>query len=266
MKQKICSFQYIQSRCTISTWQQLVRDRLILILIDVECWLSYDLISPHRDIYYISPIDVHVQSATPFWLLPQKIMWIVPFFSPSLCMLGVLHLYVTHSSINNAILKWRCQTKCPLSFNVYQPPFCFSTCTYVTRSSHMSKIFNFEIFTPPSGYLKMLHFDANPINIGYLVTELWAIYQHWNQYKTKEFELFLFQYLKNDICDIRFFALDHVTYRIRHGFVLFHVFPNIADMVEKQNGRRPPSPFSIYDWCTLLNSESEGIPWRRWSP
>ena len=36
--------------------------------------------------------------------------------------------------------------------------------------SRMSKIFNFEIFTPLSGSLKMLHLDAN--HIGYLVTEL----------------------------------------------------------------------------------------------
>ena len=46
-----------------------------------------------------------------------------------------------------------------------------------------------------SGNLKMLHFDANPIRMEYLVTELWAIYQRWKQYKIKEFELFLCQYL-----------------------------------------------------------------------
>ena len=44
--------------------------------------------------------------------------------------------------------------------------------------------------------LKMLHFDANPIRIRCLVTELWASYQYWKQYETKEFDLFLGQYLK----------------------------------------------------------------------
>ena len=72
---------------------------------------------------------------------------------------------------------------------------------------HMSKIFNFDIFTQRSGDLKMLYFDANSIIIGYLVTELWAIYQHWKKYKIKEFELFLCQYLKNNICDIRHIPL-----------------------------------------------------------
>ena len=32
--------------------------------------------------------------------------------------------------------------------------------------------FKFNFFTPLSHNFKMLHFDANPITIGYLVTEL----------------------------------------------------------------------------------------------
>ena len=39
------------------------------------------------------------------------------------------------------------------------------------NESHV-KIINFQILTPHSGNLKMLHFDANPIRNGYLVTEL----------------------------------------------------------------------------------------------
>ena len=61
---------------------------------------------------------------------------------------------------------------------------------YVTRSremSHMSKMFNFEFLTPLSGNLKMFNFDAYPIRIGYLVTDLWAIYQGWKHYETKRF-------------------------------------------------------------------------------
>ena len=69
----------------------------------------------------------------------------------------------------------RTDPKCHKNLKIY---------IYVTQSremSHMSKIFNFEIFTTPSSNFKMLHFDANPIKIGnlflgYLVTELWAIY------------------------------------------------------------------------------------------
>ena len=34
------------------------------------------------------------------------------------------------------------------------------------------------------------------------MSELWTIYQCWKQYETKEFELFLCQYLKNNICKI----------------------------------------------------------------
>ena len=61
--------------------------------------------------------------------------------------------------------------------------------------------------------LKMLHFDENPIRIGYLVIELWVCYQHWKQYKTKEFDLFLCQNLKNNLCDIRLILLVHVICR-----------------------------------------------------
>ena len=77
--------------------------------------------------------------------------------------------------------------------------------------SRMLKIFNFEFTAPPSDNFKMLHFDANPIRIGDLVTELWAIYQYYKQYKIKEFDFFLSQYLKNNISDIRLIPLDHVT-------------------------------------------------------
>ena len=44
---------------------------------------------------------------------------------------------------------------------------------YVTREmSHLSKILNYHFLTPLSHNVKMLHFDANPITIGYLVAEL----------------------------------------------------------------------------------------------
>ena len=88
----------------------------------------------------------------------------------------------------------------------------FQKWIYDTIKITCRKIFNFEISTPLSEKLKMLHFDANPIIIRYLVTELWAIYQDWKQDRTKESELFPSQYLKNNICDIRLIPLDHVTY------------------------------------------------------
>ena len=36
--------------------------------------------------------------------------------------------------------------------------------------------------------------------------------QYWKQYITTEFDLFVCQYLKNDICDILLIPLYHVTY------------------------------------------------------
>ena len=44
--------------------------------------------------------------------------------------------------------------------------------TIVTRSREMNHMSKIETFTPLSGNLKMLHFDANPIRNGYLVTEI----------------------------------------------------------------------------------------------
>ena len=74
------------------------------------------------------------------------------------------------------------------------------------------KYFQFWEFFTIVWELQMLHFDTNPIRIGYLVTELWAIYQCWKQSKTKELRPFLCQYLKNTVCDIGLIPLDHVTY------------------------------------------------------
>ena len=82
---------------------------------------------------------------------------------------------------------------------------------FIKKVSICDTIKENEISTPLSGNSKMLHFNANPIRIGYLVTELWAIYKRWKQYKTKEFECFLCLYLKNNICDIRLIPFDHVT-------------------------------------------------------
>ena len=51
--------------------------------------------------------------------------------------------------------------------------------TWSREMSHMSKIFNFVFLTPFSDHLKMLHFDANPIKIGYLdyrvTSNLWVL-------------------------------------------------------------------------------------------
>ena len=93
------------------------------------------------------------------------------------------------------------------------------------------RFFNFEISTPLSGNSKMLHFNANPITIGYLVTELWAIYKRWKQYKSKEFECFLCLYLKCNICDIRLIPLDHVTYMIIHFIYMTEVHKLWANLI-----------------------------------
>ena len=52
----------------------------------------------------------------------------------------------------------------------------------------------------------MLYFAANPITIGYLVTEFLRIRLCEKQYKTKEVEPCFCQYL------IRLIPFDHVTY------------------------------------------------------
>ena len=57
----------------------------------------------------------------------------------------------------------------------------------------------------------MLHFDANSIKIGYLVTELWRICQC-KQYKQKNLNTVNVKHLKNNISDIRLISLDHVTF------------------------------------------------------
>ena len=48
--------------------------------------------------------------------------------------------------------------------------------------SHMLNIFNCKILIALSGNFKMLHFDANPIRMEYLVTELWEMYELSKQY------------------------------------------------------------------------------------
>ena len=57
----------------------------------------------------------------------------------------------------------------------------------------------------------MLHFDASPITIGYLVTELWRISHAKNNTKQRNLNCFC-QYIKNNTADIRLIPLDHVTY------------------------------------------------------
>ena len=45
-------------------------------------------------------------------------------------------------------------------------------CDMIKGNESLVDIFNFYFLTPLSHNFKMLYFDANPITIGYLVTEL----------------------------------------------------------------------------------------------
>ena len=45
-------------------------------------------------------------------------------------------------------------------------------CDMIKGNESLVENFNFYFLTPLSHHFKMLHFDANPITIGYLVTEL----------------------------------------------------------------------------------------------
>ena len=56
----------------------------------------------------------------------------------------------------------------------------------------------------------MLHFDANPIIIGYLVTELEEFVNAKNNVKQRNL-ITVFANLKNNMADIRLIPLDHVT-------------------------------------------------------
>ena len=99
----------------------------------------------------------------------------------------------------------------------------FAICDMI-KGNHLSKNFNFYFLTPLSQNFKMLHFDASPITIGYLVTELWSIWQCQKQYKTKEFEHCFCQYFKNNIADIRLIPLDHVTYDENSRWVVSQIW------------------------------------------
>ena len=48
----------------------------------------------------------------------------------------------------------------------------WNKCDMIKGNESLVKIFNFYFLTLLSHNIKMLHFDANPITIGYLVTEL----------------------------------------------------------------------------------------------
>ena len=68
------------------------------------------------------------------------------------------------------------------------------------KISHMSKIFNFEILTPLSSNVIMLHFDANPIQNGLSRYRVMSnLINAENNVKQK------------NIYNMRFIPLDHVT-------------------------------------------------------
>ena len=71
---------------------------------------------------------------------------------------------------NISLLIYCIHVRIPISVN-------FKYVTWSREMSNLSKNFNFNFLTPLSQFLKMLQFDANPITIGYLVTELWRIWQ-----------------------------------------------------------------------------------------
>ena len=48
----------------------------------------------------------------------------------------------------------------------------FTICDTIKGNESLVENFNFYFLTPLSQNLKMLHFDANTITIGHLVTEL----------------------------------------------------------------------------------------------
>ena len=93
-------------------------------------------------------------------------------------------------------------------------PQCIIICNCDTvkgNESHVEDVQFWGSYTTLWQLMNAKCWYANPIQNRYLVTELWAFYHCWKQYKTKGFEIFLCQYLKNYICDIQLIPLDHVT-------------------------------------------------------
>ena len=90
----------------------------------------------------------------------------------------------------------------------------------------------FWVFCTTFWQHEMLRFDSNPIIIR-------TIYQRWKPYKTKEFELLLRQYLKNNICNIQIIPLDHVTYIAiywrKHGIDIYKFDISIIVVVSASN-------------------------------
>ena len=72
-------------------------------------------------------------------------------------------------------------------------------CEMIKGNESLVEHSNLYFHTPLYHNFKMLHFDANPITIRYLITELWRICQCQIQHKTKEFKHCFWQYLKNNI-------------------------------------------------------------------
>ena len=82
-------------------------------------------------------------------------------------------LYIVHEIIQaisyNPIYHWT-----NMSWNLYvSVGWCVAHSCTVNES--LVENVNFYFLAPLSQILQMLHFDANPITIGYLVTELWRI-------------------------------------------------------------------------------------------
>ena len=80
----------------------------------------------------------------------------------------------------------------------------------------------------------MVHFDANPVIIWYLVTELWSIYQCWKQYKQKEFELFLCQYFKNNSFNSSLKLTHTIKCKTRFYCVFFELLWNVYSYIHIQ--------------------------------
>ena len=89
------------------------------------------------------------------------------------------------------------------------------------NESLVENVNSYSFLTPLSHNFKLLHFDANPITIEYLVTELWRFF-FLKQCKTKKFEHYFRQYLKNNMADIRLIPLDHVTYSVLQRLSSFY--------------------------------------------
>ena len=87
--------------------------------------------------------------------------------------LGIILIFVKMFKGNKVLLlEFQALLEIIRHFNLYIILVYFLICDTIKRNESLVENFNFYVLTPLSYNFKMLHFSANPITIGYPVSEL----------------------------------------------------------------------------------------------